>query len=295
MRVADSRGIVSRVTPKLVPAARHLLVLPSAVWTIAFFVIPLGIIAVYSFGHQDIVTLQTTLPWTTENYRNLNDPIYRDAILRSVALSVVATTGCALIGFPIAYFVSRQSPFWQRVLLAAVMLPFWTSFLVRTYAWVDLLQNFGPLDRALRGLGLIDGHIDLLYSQYAVGIGIVYSYLPLMVLPIYVSLERIDDALLDAAADLGASGTRLFRRVVIPLGLPGLIAGMILVGVPATGEYVIPEILGGGRTLMVGNIIVNRFLEVGDYPSGSALAMVLMSFLLTAVFVLRRLQAVAER
>ena len=212
-----------------------------------------------------------------------------------MALSVVATTGCALIGFPIAYFVSRQSPFWQRVLLAAVMLPFWTSFLVRTYAWVDLLQNFGPLDRALRGLGLIDGHIDLLYSQYAVGIGIVYSYLPLMVLPIYVSLERIDDALLDAAADLGASGTRLFRRVVIPLGLPGLIAGMILVGVPATGEYVIPEILGGGRTLMVGNIIVNRFLEVGDYPSGSALAMVLMGFLLTAVFVLRHLQAVAER
>ena len=290
-----ARSIAPRRRPVPASVVRGLLLLPAALWTLVFFVVPLGIIAAYSFGHQDIVTLQTTLPWTTENYRELTGSIFRDALIRSVVLSVATTIGCALIGFPLAFFISRQSPRWQRVLLTAVIVPFWTSFLVRTYAWVDVLQNFGPLDRALRSIGIVHGHIDLLYSNYGIAIGIIYSYLPLMVLPVYVSLERIDANVLDAAADLGSSGARLFRRVVIPLGLPGLIAGVILVGVPATGEYVIPQILGGGRTLMIGNLIVNQFLEVGNYPAGAALAMVMMGFLMAAVVALRRLQEVVEQ
>jgi spermidine/putrescine transport system permease protein len=284
----------ARRSRRFVPGARNLLLLPAAFWTIAFFAIPLALIAVYSFGREDIVTLKLSLPWTTANYRALSDPIYRGAVLRSVELSFAATLGCALVGFPIAFFISRQTPRRQRLLLAAVMLPFWTSFLVRTYAWVDVLQNEGPIDRALRSIGLVQGHIDILYTRYAIAIGIIYTYLPLMVLPIYVSLERIDAHVLDAAADLGSSGARLFRRVVIPLGLPGLIAGVILVGVPATGEYVIPQILGGGRSLMIGNIVVNDFLEVGDYPSGAALAMVMMGLLMVVVVVLRRLQTAVE-
>ena len=192
-----------------------------------------------------------------------------------------------MIGFSLAYFTSRQSPRVQRLLLLAVIVPFWTSFIVRTYSWVDLLQNLGPIDRLARAAGL-HGHIDVLYTPTAIGIGILYSYLPLMVLPIYIALERIDPALYDAASDLGASPLRQFRRIVLPLAVPGLIAGIIIVGVPALGEYVIPEILGGGKTLMVGNIIAGQFQQTGDYPFGSALAVSLMVVLMILLFVLRR-------
>jgi spermidine/putrescine transport system permease protein len=164
---------------------------------------------------------------------------------------------------------------------------------VRTYAWVDLLQNLGPVDRLARTLGL-NGHIDILYTPYSIGIGILYSYLPLMILPIYVSLERIDPALYDASADLGATPWRQFRRVVLPQAIPGLIAGIIIVGVPALGEYVIPEILGGGKTLMAGNILADQFLETGNYPFGSALAVSVMVVLLLFLFLLRRAQPATD-
>jgi len=174
-----------------------------------------------------------------------------------------------------------------------VIVPFWTSFIVRTYSWVDLLQNLGPVDRLARALGL-DGHIDILYTPWSIGIGILYSYLPLMILPIYVSLERIDPALFDAAEDLGATPWRQFRRVVLPMAVPGLIAGIIIVGVPALGEYVIPEILGGGKTLMAGNILADQFLQTGNYPFGSALAVSIMVVLMVLLFTLRRAQPAAD-
>lgn len=197
----------------------------------------------------------------------------------------------------LAYFISRQGPRTQRLLLAAVIVPFWTSFIVRIYSWVDILQNFGPLDSLAHTLGIVGshGHIDLLYTSTSIAIGIVYSYLPLMILPIYVSLERIDPAIYNAAADLGATPWRQFRRIVLPLARPGLIAGAIIVGVPAMGEYVIPEILGGGKTLMVGNIIANQFQDTGDYPFGSALAVALMLVLMVMLFVMRRAQTTMER
>jgi ABC-type spermidine/putrescine transport system permease subunit I len=266
---------------------QHLLVLPTAVLTVVFFVAPLALIAVYSFGSVDPVSLDVFFGWTTGNYRAFASTLYLHSLLRSIFLSVSATAICAVLGFSLAYFISRQPPRAQRLLLVAVIVPFWTSFIVRTYSWVDLLQNLGPVDRLVGATGIADG-LNVLYTPTAIAIGIVYSYLPLMVLPIYVSLERIDPAIYSAAADLGATPWRQFRKVVLPLAMPGVIAGSIIVGIPALGEYVIPEILGGGKTLMLGNILADQFQNTGDYPFGSALAVTLMGILLILLFILRK-------
>jgi spermidine/putrescine transport system permease protein len=272
------------------------LALPTGVVTLTCFLIPLGLILVYSFGSDNLVTLNVDFGWTTGNYRAFGSSLYLDTLLRSVALSLGTTAVCAILGLILAYFISRQGARAQRLLLAAVIIPFWTSFIVRTYSWVDVLQNDGPLDNLAHSLGIIGpgSHINLLYTPTSIGIGIVYSYLPLMILPIYVSLERIDPAIYNAGADLGATPWRQFRRIVLPLARPGLIAGSIIVGVPAMGEYVIPEILGGGKTLMVGNIIANQFQETGNYPFGSALSVTLMVVLMVVLFFLRRYQLSGE-
>ncbi len=271
---------------------RHLLVVPTAVWTLAFFVLPLGLVTVFSFGTENLITFNVSFGWTASNYAAFGSALYLSTLLRSVALSLGTTAACAFLGFPLAFFISSQRPRVQRLLLAGVIVPFWTSFLVRTYSWVNLLQIDGPADRLAHGL--TGHHLQILYSPRSIAVGMVYSYLPLMVLPIYVALERISPDLYAAAADLGARPWRQFRRVVFPLARPGLIAGVIIVGVPAMGEYVIPEILGGGKTLMVGNIIVGQYLDVGDYPFGSALAVSLMVILMIMLFALRRVQPAVE-
>jgi spermidine/putrescine transport system permease protein len=267
---------------------RSLLALPTFAWTTLFFFVPLTVLTVYSFGQVDFITLDIRFGWTLDNYQRITDALYLSTVLRSLALSVGTTLACAVIGLPVAYFISRQPSTRQRVLVLAVIVPFWTGFLVRTYAWANLLANEGPLEDFAQTLGLLNGTLDVLYTPTAVAIGIVYGYLPLMILPIYVALERIDPALLEAAADLGASGRRTFRRVVLPLAKPGLLAGCIIVGIPATGEYVIPAILGGNKTLMYGNVVANQFFTVGDIPFGSALAVSLMVVLTVAVLLLRR-------
>jgi spermidine/putrescine transport system permease protein len=269
-------------------ALRGLLALPTVLWVLAFFAVPLGMVIVYSFATISLVTFDISFGWTLSNYRQISDPLYLHTLVRSVVLSVSTTIGCLLLGFPLAYFISRQAPRWQRLMLVLVIVPFWTSFIVRTYAIVNLLQNNGPLNDALNGLGIVHGTLGLLYTPQSIAIGIIYSYLPLMVLPIYVSLERIDPALLDAASDLGANGRRAFRRVVLPLARPGVVVGCIIVGIPAMGEYVIPEILGGGKTLMLGNVITDQYLSVGDIPFGSAIAVVLMVVMAAALLVSRR-------
>ncbi|MGI8714061.1 MAG: ABC transporter permease [Solirubrobacteraceae bacterium] len=303
--MAGSEGGVATVAPttpahrrrsQLRRSARHLLALPTGLVTIGCFLAPLVLILVYSFGTENLISFNVDFGWTTGNYSAFSSSLYVDTLLRSVALSVGTTVVCAALGLTLAYFISRQGPRTQRLLLAAVIVPFWTSFIVRTYSWVDILQNDGPLDNLAHSLGLIGArsHIDLLYTPTSIAIGIVYSYLPLMILPIYVSLERIDPAIYNAGADLGATPWRQFRRIVLPLAKPGLIAGSIIVGVPAMGEYVIPEILGGGKTLMIGNIIANQFQDTGNYPFGSALAVTLMVLLIIVLFALRRLQTSSE-
>ena len=272
--------------------AGWLLAVPSFGWTLLFFLVPLGFLFAYSLGEIDIITFQVHWGWTLDNYAGVFDQLYLTAIRHSVLLSVGATAGALVIGFPIAYYISLQRGRRQLLLLLAVMVPFWTSFLVRTYAMTNLLGNGGPVATVWGWFG--GGDLNLLYTPTAILLGILYSYLPLMVLPLFVALERIEPAVRDAAADLGASGWRTLRRVIVPLAMPGIVAGCILVGVPATGEYVVPAILGGGKTLMYGNVVADQFQTVGDYPFGAALSMTLMAVLTVTVLVLRRAGARAE-
>lgn len=269
--------------------ARSLLALPSLVWWLLFFMVPLGILVVYSFGQLDIITFKMSWGWTIDNYPRIKDPLYLNAIGRSLMLALGATVGTFILGFPVAYYISRQRGRFQQLLIISVLIPFWVSFVIRTYAWINVLDENGPLASGLRRLGLLHGSLGLAYSNKAVLIGMVATYLPLMVLPLFVALERIDDSLIHAASDLGANGRRTMWRVVFPLARPGIASGCLLVGVPAIGEYVIPSILSGGKTLMLGNVIGDQFLTVGDYPFGAALASSFM-LALTLFLVIARMR-----
>jgi ABC-type spermidine/putrescine transport system permease subunit I len=275
--------------------SRHLLALPSVGWTVVFFLAPLVILFVYSFGSTNPLTYQVEFGWTFSNYTGVFQSLYLDTVLRSLALSAGSTVACLLVGFPVAYTIARAKGWRQVALLLLVLIPFWTSFIVRTYGIYNLISDNGPLYQILRDLGLVHGYINILYSPIGVAIGIVYTYLPLMVLPLFVALERIDESLLDAAHDLGAGPIRVMRRVILPLALPGIIGGCILVGIPATGEYVIPQILGGGKTLMFGNVVADQFLNIGDDPFGAAMAVVVMLVLLAVLVFLRWRTSTVER
>jgi spermidine/putrescine transport system permease protein len=253
----------------------------------------LAFLLVFSFGYMDPVLFQIHFGWTTSNYTSIFHSIYLHTLIRSLVLSGSATLICLLIGYPVALAISRQPKRRQYVLILAIMLPFWTSFVVRTYAWIDILSPHGPVGNFMASLGL--GRPAILFTPVSIAIGMAYGYLPLMVLPIYVSLERLDVELLDAAADLGAGGWRTLRRVIIPLSFPGVVAGCLLVAIPTLGEYVIPAILGGGKTLMYGNIVADQFLETPNYPFGAALAITLMIGLGIVLVVGRAATAAAGR
>jgi spermidine/putrescine transport system permease protein len=285
VRVAPHTGPRGFVSP------RQLLLLPSLVWYLVFFLAPLVLVAIDSFGRISFVTFEMHFGWTLQNYQDIAGPIYFKTLTRSLILSGTTTALCLVLGYPLAYFLSRLPAKWQRIGLLAIIVPFWASFVVRTYSLVNLLENGGPVDDIARRLHLVSGHIDFLYTSGSIAAGMVYSYLPLMILPIYVALERIDDTLLDAASDLGASGSSLFRRVILPLGTPGVVAGAVIVGISASGEYVIPEILGGGKTLMLGNVVADQFLNVGNYPFGSAIAVSLLGLLILLLLLGRGLGA----
>lgn len=259
---------------------RHALLVPTVVLVAFCLLVPLVLTGVFSFGTTSLVTFSTHFGWTLHNYASLANSLYLGTILRSVLLSLGATVACAIIAVPMAFFMVQQRRAVRTILLLAVIVPFWTSFLIRIYAWINILQNGGPLDSILHHLGVIHGPLNLLYTPFSIGLGIVYGYLTLMVLPVYVALERVDPAVLEAAADLGSRGAHMIWRVVVPLAKPGIIAGCILVGIPATGEFVTPAILGGGKTLMLGNVIGSQFLEVGNLALGSAMAMCLIAVVL---------------
>ena len=285
---ADVRAEVTTGKARRLRAFReHLLAFPPLGWTVVFFVLPALIIILYSLGEIDPLTYQVRFGWTLDNYAQIWDGLYREAIVRSLLLAFASTVGCLLLGFPVAYFMALQESRLQRILLVAIIVPFWTSFIVRTYAWVNALADNGPLADLLRTVGLLEGRLGLLYTPFSVAIGLTTSYLPLMILPLYVALERMDPSLRNAAADLGANARRTFRRVIIPLAAPGIVAGCLMVGIPSTGEFVVPAILGGGKTTMYGNVVSDQFLKSGDYPFGAALAAAFMA-LLTIVLVLLR-------
>jgi spermidine/putrescine transport system permease protein len=267
---------------------RSLFLLPARVWMAMFFAAPLAIVCAYSLlTRGDYGGVER--PWTLESFTRLTDPLYLGILWRSVWISVLSTALCVLLGFPLALFIARAGRR-RNLYLQLVLLPFWTSFLVRTYAWLFILRDTGLVNAALQSLGLISKPLPLLYNDWAVLLGLVYNFLPFFVLPAYATLERLDRSLLEAAADLGARPFATVWRVVIPIAAPGIAAGAVLVFIPCLGAYLTPDLLGGGKSVMLGNLIQNQFTTARDWPFGSAASMVLMlaSALLLAALIRSR-------
>lgn len=261
-----------------------LLAAPTTLWLLIFFVLPLVIVLVVSFmsrGRGGVAIM----PFTIEHYqRSLG--IFSVILWRSIGLAGLTTVICLLIGYPLAFFIStRRRRFFQQLTLFLVILPFWTNFLIRTYAWRILLGDEGTINGFLISLGLIDEPLKMLNTQFAVVVGLVYGFLPFMVLPIYASVERFNFRYVDAAQDLGANDWRTFIRVVLPLTLPGVLAGCALVFIPSVGAFVTPDLLGGTKGLMIGNLINNQFGGSGNMPLGSALSIVMMAVVMLSLLV----------
>lgn len=262
-----------------------LLLTPAFIWLILFFIAPLLIVVVYSFLDRGIYG---GVVWSLnpENFSRVFDPLYLNTFLRSVYIAILTTFICLLAGFPLAYFIVTRAPQKRNAFLLALMIPFWTNFLIRTYAWLMILRtNTGLVNTTLMTLGIIQRPLPLFGNDFAIILGLVYGWLPDMVLPIYAALERLDWSLIEAAGDLYASGRRVFWWVIWPLTLPGVVAGSMLVFIPSLGAFVTPAILGGGKSLMIGNIISNQFLAAHDWPFGSALSTLMMGLMLVATLI----------
>ena len=277
-------------------------------WLVAFFLVPFLIVLKLSFS-QTALAQPPYLPvfdlaagWegvkdfvaalTLDGYRLLfSDTLYVTSYLRSLQIAAVSTLILLVLAFPVAYGLARAPKAWQPLLVMAVMLPFWTAFLIRVYAWVTILQHDGLLNRALAAIGIVDEPLSWLATDTAVYIGIVYSYLPFMVLPIYATLEKMDDSLIEAAADLGCPPWKAFWTVTLPIALPGVFAGALLCFIPVVGEFVIPDLLGSSDTLMIGQTLWTEFFSNKDWPVASALAIVLLCVLLVPIVIYQHLQS----
>mgnify|MGYP003460876861 CR=1 FL=1 len=272
-----------------------LLLTPLIAWAAAFVVAPAVIMLVYSFAHRGTLG-GVVIGFTLENYAGVLDPVYMQIVIRSIGYATITTVLCLAMGYPVAYLIGRSDEKRRNALLMAVMVPFWTSLLIRTYAWVTILKSQGLLNSIAMQLQLISEPFEMLYTPGAVVLGLVYTFLPFMILPIYSSVEKLDGALVEAALDLGAGPVRAFSRVIVPLTAPGIAAGVLLVFVPSLGIYAVNDILGGGRVDMIGNIIENQFKgNARNWPFGAALGTTLLvSFALIYWFVNRRQRAVAD-
>jgi len=274
---------VVAVLRRVSTAAGGVLLLPAALWYAAFFIVPLGFILLFSFlTSADYGGID--YKFNLGNYPQLlADPIYVRIFLNTLGMAFSGTVLCLIAGFPLAYFLATRAARWKNLFLVMLIVPFWTSFLTRTYAWLILLSDNGPLARLLHSTGLLTGDLGFLYTYKAVLMGVVYNYLPLMVFPLYVSLERLDKRLLEAAKDLGAGRLAAFRRITVPLTMPGILTGCLLVFIPLMGEYVIPAILGGAKSYMIGNLIGDEFVSAHDWAFGSALGMAVIVLLMALI------------
>jgi spermidine/putrescine transport system permease protein len=275
-------------------AVGWLMLLPIAIWLLAFVVAPAAIMLVYSFCSRDELG-EVVYEFTTDNYRLALGKMYAAILWRSTVLAGLTTVLCLVIGYPAAYYIGRRPPKSRSRLLLLVMIPFWTSFLIRAYAWMTILKDQGLLNGLLQWLRLVPnffGATSLLYTPTAVVIGMVYSYLPFMMLPIYASAEKLDESLVEAAQDLGATPLAVFRRVIIPLTRPGIYAGVLLVFVPAIGMFAIQDLLGGAKVPMAGSVIQQQFGAARDMPFGAALGVLLMGLFVLAFAILGRRQGV---
>ncbi|EGV16991.1 ABC transporter permease subunit [Thiocapsa marina] len=272
-------------------------------WLGLFFLLPFAIVLQISLAEPALAQPPYTAlwQWVDEgllrieiNLRNFmmvaQDDLYLSALLNSLQVAVICTLLCLLLGYPMAYAIATAPERWRITLLMLIVLPFWTSFLIRVYAWIGILKPNGLLNDALIWLGLIDTPLAILHTQTAVYIGVVYSYLPFMILPLYANLTRLDPSLLEAAADLGCRPMRAFLRVTLPLSMAGIVAGSMLVFIPVVGEFVIPDLLGGPESLMVGKLLWSEFFSNKDWPLASALAILLLALLVVPFVMMQRLQ-----
>ncbi|MBV7561062.1 MULTISPECIES: ABC transporter permease subunit [unclassified Pseudomonas] len=285
------------------PNGRHLVIGVPFIWLFLFFLLPFIIVLKISFAEADVAippyteiytwvdnTLQVVL--NLGNYIFLTeDELYLAAYLGSLKIAFFSTLACLLIGYPMAYAIARAKKETQTVLLLLVMMPTWTAILIRVYAWMGILSNNGLLNGFLQTIGLIDAPLQILNTNTAVYIGIVYSYLPFMILPLFANLVKHDQSLLEAASDLGSSTFNSFWKITVPLSKNGIIAGCMLVFIPVVGEFVIPELLGGPETLMIGKVLWQEFFNNRDWPVASALAVVMLAILLVPIILFNRNQA----
>ena len=266
------------------------LIFPSLFWLVVFFALPLVIVLVYSFLKRGPYG-QIVWEFNLNNSARVLAPLYLKVFLRSFKIAGITTLLSFLLGYPMAYWIATRKRRWRNTLLLLLMIPFWTNFLVRTYAWVLILRDTGLINSALASLGIISEPLPLFGTDLAITIGLVYGWFPDMVLPCYAAIERLDFSLVEAAQDLYANEVRSFLRVIFPLTLPGVIAGSILVFIPSLGAYVTPDLLGGAKSVMIGNVIHSQFLSVRDYPFGSAFSFVLMAIMLLATLLYFRVGA----
>jgi putrescine transport system permease protein len=282
---------------------RALVIAIPYLWLMLFFAVPFVIVLKIAFADTQIGIPPYTPLWewvedqaltVRLNLANfaflMQDKLYASAYMNSVKLAAISTLLCLLVGYPMAYGIARSSTAWRNVLLMMVILPFWTSFLLRVYAWIGMLRTDGIINDVLLALHIIDQPLVMLQTDFAIYIGIVYSYLPFMVMPLYANLEKMDLTLLEAAADLGSRPINSFLRITLPLSLPGIVAGAMLVFIPAVGEFVIPELLGGPNQLMIGRVLWNEFFNNRDWPVASAVAIAMLLLLVVPIMVFQYMQ-----
>jgi spermidine/putrescine transport system permease protein len=257
------------------------LLAPGGLWLVVFFLVPLLIMLVYSLMPRGIYG-GVEPGFTLEHYTRFFDPLYLQVLQRTFVWSIACTVICLLLGYPVAYVIARSRR-WRTLLVFLVVLPFWTSFLVRTFAMIFLMRDTGLINSWMMKLGLIEEPLTILYTPFAVMAGLVYGFLPFMILPIYASLEKLDASLLEAAEVLGAKPAARFRRVTLPLSMPGVVAGSLLVFVPALGSFLTSDLLGGAKQVMIGNLVQNQFSSARNWPFGSAASFIVMALVLAAV------------
>lgn len=263
------------------------LVIPYIAWAVMMLILPMGLIALYSFTKQGNTIVSFT--FTLEHYAKFfTDPDFLIVLWRSLLIAFKTTVICLLLGYPVAFFISRSSEKLQNILVLAITIPMWINMLVRTYAWIGLLSEGGLIQRLLGFFGIARG--ELLYTEGAVLLGMVYNFLPFMVLQINTSLCKMDHSLLEASADLGANARQTFIRVTLPMSLPGVINGITLVFLPAVSSFFIPKLLGGGQYFLIGNMIENQFITVGEWNFGSAISMIMAVIMMVLMMVVRKIE-----
>ena len=295
---------MTRLTQKLQFSLNGVIIAVPFYWLLIFFLAPFVIVFKISVAESLIASPPfsplfdiaqngaLSVHLVFDNYAYLwEDSLYIKTYVNSIRISTISTVLCLLLGYPIAYAIVRSTPTTRFVLLMLIILPFWTSFLLRIYAWMGLLADQGTINNILIYFGLINRPIRLMYSEFAVHIGIVYSYLPFMILPLYANMEKLDHTIHEAAADLGARPFTTFLTVTLPMTTPGIMAGSLLVFIPATGEFVIPDLLGGGNVLMIGRVLYNEFNANHDWPVASAVAIVLLLVLVIPMMLYQHIQS----